>query len=62
MKTIQVSYASVHGTLHCVFFMAWMKSAFDYPSELNGQELSAWRATQPVFGSIARSWNSEVAS
>lgn len=62
MKTIQVNYNTMHGTLQCVFFMAWMKSSFDYPSELNGQELSEWRATQPVFGSIVQSWTSEVAS
>jgi hypothetical protein len=62
MKTTTTSYSSVHGTLHCVFFMGWLKTAFDYPSELNGKALDVWRREQPIYGEIACSWSEGMAS
>lgn len=56
MKVIQFSYASVHGTLHCVFFGGWLKSAWDYPSELRKEQLHPWlNLGGTVLGSISGS-------
>lgn len=52
MRTQRVCFSSVGGNLHCEFFGAWLRTAFDYPSQLNGQQLAPWRMGQPVFGSI----------
>lgn len=59
MKATQVTFSGVHGNLHTVFFMGWLKTAFDYPSQLNGVELAPWRKAQPVYGEIAQSHNVE---
>lgn len=52
MRTQKVSFHSVAGNLHCEFFGCWLRTAFDYPCQLNGQELAPWRHGQPVHGSI----------
>lgn len=51
-RTQRVCFSSVMGNLHCEFFGSWMKTAFDYPSQLNGQELDVWREGQTVYGEI----------
>lgn len=55
----QVCFSSVMGNLHCQFFGKWLKTAFDYPHQLDGLTLDEWRKEQPLYGEIDQSHDIE---
>jgi hypothetical protein len=52
MRAQRVCFYGAGGNLHTEFFGSWLRSAFDYPRDLNGKELARWREAQPVYGEI----------
>lgn len=59
MKLVEVSFRSVHGTLHVVCFGRWIGSAFDYP-QIARYRLREWPPQINLCGDIICSRDCEA--